>query len=284
MAPPRSTSSDAIRGRLPRPRAHRVVITKADLLDPSSRPRTVARSDTGERPARRQYAASPVTTALAVGAALVALVLGLALTERWLVRRRRHDLSWAIAFGLFVAGATALAWGSSNGWSAASFRVFYLCGAIANVPFLAAGQIELLGAGRTPGRYGRAARAARPLAALFGAFSAGVIAVAPLRHAVPPDRLPQGSSVFGALPHVLAGVGSGVSATIVFVGTAWATWGAARAGVRRRAFGTALIAGGTLVLSSSGVLNSVFGAMRAFAVTLTLGVTILFAGFVLATT
>ena len=44
-----------------------------------------------------------------------------------------------------------------------------------------------------------------------------------------------------------------------------------------------LIAAGTLVLSASGLLNSVLGEMEAFAVTLAVGVSVLYAGFLVAT-
>jgi hypothetical protein len=40
-----------------------------------------------------------------------------------------------------------------------------------------------------------------------------------------------------------------------------------------------VIALGTLVLGASGLLNSVLGQMEGFAVTLTVGITLLFAGF-----
>jgi hypothetical protein len=47
--------------------------------------------------------------------------------------------------------------------------------------------------------------------------------------------------------------------------------------------GNLLIAAGTAILSASGLLNSVLGEMDAFAVTLTVGITVLFAGFLVAT-
>ena len=52
---------------------------------------------------------------------------------------------------------------------------------------------------------------------------------------------------------------------------------------KRLAVGNALIAVGTLILGASGPLNGRLGASKAFAVTLTIGVTVLFAGFLVAT-
>ena len=223
-----------------------------------------------------------VTTALAVAAAAVALAFAMLTFERWLVRRRPHDLAWSVSLLLFVGGAAGLAWGSATGWTSLSFRLFYACGAVLNVPFLAAGQLQLQLGPR------RSARV-MTVTALLGAFSAGVVLVAPFTAALPSDRLPQGSAVFGPFPRVLAAVGSGVGATIVFVGTAVGAVAIRRAGRRgvavphagRKTLGLALLAVGTVVLSLSGTLNSVLGEMRAFSVTLTLGVTILFAGFLL---
>jgi hypothetical protein len=51
----------------------------------------------------------------------------------------------------------------------------------------------------------------------------------------------------------------------------------------QRVVGTGLIALGTVVLSASGSLNKRFGEMTAFAITLTIGVIILFAGFLVST-
>jgi low affinity Fe/Cu permease len=50
-----------------------------------------------------------------------------------------------------------------------------------------------------------------------------------------------------------------------------------------RVAGTALITVGTVVLSLSGSLNKRFGEMTAFAITLTIGVIVLFIGFFVST-
>jgi hypothetical protein len=211
--------------------------------------------------------------ALAVGAALVALAFGLSTFERWLVRRRQHELLWSVALAMFSLAAFALAAGAALGWSSASFRVFYLFGAIANVPFLAAGTVALLG-GR---RWGTPVGAG---VALSAAFAAGVMATAGFTHPLPHAELAQGSHVLGVLPRVLAAVASGGGALVVFGGAAYSA-------VRRRhdrplLLGNVLIATGTALLGASGLLNSVFDAMTGFAVTLVLGITVLFAGFLVA--
>jgi hypothetical protein len=215
-------------------------------------------------------------SALAAAAGLVALAFALCTLERWLDRRKRHELAWTIALAMFTVGAGALWLGASDGWNGATFRVFYLFGAILNVPFLALGTIYLLGGRRRGDAWAVAI-------ALAGAFAAGVVAVAPLEGVVPAHRLPQGSEVFGPLPRVLAAVASGAGALVVLGGAAWSAWRlrgqSARPGSTRLAAANAVIALGTLVLGASGLLNSVLGQMEGFAVTLTVGITLLFVGF-----
>ncbi|MBV9663129.1 MAG: hypothetical protein JOZ37_04105 [Actinobacteria bacterium] len=214
-----------------------------------------------------------VHVALAVGAALVALAFSLSTFERWLVRRSQHELLWSVALAMFSLAAFALAAGAALGWSHATFRVFYLFGAIANVPFLAAGSISLLG-GR---RWGDPTTW---VVALFAAFAGGVLATVPLTHALPRHELAQGSHVLGVLPRVLAAVASGGGALVVFGGAAYSA--VRRRGDRRLLLGNVLIAAGTALLGASGLLNSVFDAMTGFAVTLVIGISVLFSGFLVA--
>lgn len=204
------------------------------------------------------------TKAVAAAATVVALAFALASFERWVVRRRPQELAWSAALVLFTLGALSLWLGATLGWAAWSFRLFFLFGAIANVPVLALGSVYLLNR-----RAGHVTAAA--LAVGLG-FAAGVMAITPVG-TITPTELPQGSDVLGVLPRVLAAASSAGGALTVFV---VAVWSIVR---RRRVVGNALIALGTAVLSASGLLNSVLGEMDAFAVTLTAGVIVLFAGF-----
>ncbi|MDQ6799158.1 MAG: hypothetical protein M3011_14275 [Actinomycetota bacterium] len=222
-------------------------------------------------------------SALAAAAALVALALAMCTYERWLVARRPHELAWSVSLAMFFVGAAALWFGAANGWGGASFRVFYLFGAVVNVPFLALGTVYLLGDRRRADRWAAAV-------ALASAFAAGVVLEAPLRAPVPADRLPQGSEVFGALPRILAAVASGAGASVVLGGALWSAWRFWRGrGVSssvpagRLAGANVLIAAGTLVLGAGGLFNSVLDAMEAFALTLLVGIALLFAGFLVAT-
>jgi hypothetical protein len=213
--------------------------------------------------------------AMAAAAALVAAAFALSTLERWRARRRRHELAWTVALAMFALAAAALGVGVGVGWSEPAFRLFYFFGAIANVPFLALGTIYLLAGPRRGDRWAAGI-------ALAVAFAGGVIAVAPLRHAIPADALvPQGSDVFGPLPRILAVVASAGGAMVVFGGAAWS---ALRFRRGRMVGANVLIAGGTAILSASGVLNSVADEMTGFAITLVVGISVLFAGFLVAST
>ncbi|MEA3077932.1 MAG: hypothetical protein QOF60_2840 [Actinomycetota bacterium] len=211
-------------------------------------------------------------TALAVGAALVALAFACSTFERWLAKRRRHELAWSVALAFFSLAAFALAAGASLGWGPVTFRLFYLFGAIVNVPFLALGTVYLL-AGEKRGD------AVAACVALACAFAAGVVIAAPLTGPIPAHELVQGSKVFGPLPRIFAAVGSGLGALVIFGGAVWSAFRYRRG---RMLWANTLIALGTLVLSSSGLLNSVLDEMDGFAVTLVAGISVIFAGFLVA--
>lgn len=213
-------------------------------------------------------------TALAAAAALVSLAFAMSTFERWLVGRRRHELAWSVALVMFCLGSGCLAAGATLGWNGLTFRLFYLFGAIANVPFLAVGTFYLLAGARRGDKVAIAVT-------VFCAFSAGVVAVAPFTGPVPTAELAQGSEVFGPLPRILAAVASGAGALVVLAG---ALWSAVRVRTGRLVVANLIIAAGVLVSGASGLLNSVLDEMTGFAVTLVAGITLLFAGFLLATT
>ena len=215
-----------------------------------------------------------MNAALAAAATLVASAFALSTLDRWLRRRRPHDLAWTVSLALFALGAGALWWAESVGWGLGTFRVFYLAGAILNVPWLALGTVYLLAEQRIADRV-------RGGLILVSGFAVGVVLFAPTRAAVSGDELPTGKDVFGVAPRVLAAVGSGVAAVIIVAGAVWSIWHPRRDG-SRLLIGNVLIAAGTLILSGSGTLAGRLGKDRAFAITLLIGVCVLFAGFLIA--
>lgn len=230
-----------------------------------------------------------LNTALAAAAAIVAVAFGLSTFDRWLRRRRPHEGAWSLAMLLFALAAMSLWWAETRGWSASSFRWFFLLGAVLNVPWLALGTVYLLAGPRVGGITTR-------VLLVFSGFATGVVAVVPMRTEVDATQLPRGSELFGVLPRVLAAVGSALPATVIFVGAAWSAWRVLRGATpavttaavrnvvnaRRLAAGNVLVAAGAAVLSASGSLAGRLGEETAFAVTLLTGIIVLFAGFLVA--
>lgn len=214
-------------------------------------------------------------TAFAIAAALIALALAMATFDRYLSRHRPHELAWSIAFIAFAIASVALALGSQHGWTGPLFRLFYLFGAIINVPILALGSL-LLANQQRPVRQ----RIYIYTVAAFCIFSAGVMVATPLLAPLPTQTLAKGSEVLGTLPRLLAAVGSGLSATIIIV---LAIRSAVRRYGRNLVIGNGLIALGTAITGMSGLLNSVLGEMEAFSVTLMIGIAVIFIGFLFAT-
>jgi hypothetical protein len=224
---------------------------------------------------------------LAAIATIVAAAFTAALADRWVTHRRSHELAWMVSLAMFTLGSLGLWFGAAHAWDGFSFRLFYLFGAIANVPWLALGSVLLVTGGR------RAQLWFTALAIVTG-FATGVIVIAPFRVTITPHDLPEGRMVFGVLPRVLAAVASGLGA-LVLVGLAlWSAWklwrarGAAadravRARNRALAIGNIVIAVGTLLLAASGTLAGRVGKQEAFALTTAIGVMVLFAGFAIAT-
>jgi len=208
-----------------------------------------------------------------VVATLIALAFAMSTFERFLERRRLYELAWSIALLMFAIASGALAVGAGAGWTGASFRIFYLFGGVTNVPFLATGTVYLL-FGR---RWGNVALVS---VSLYSMFAAGVIITAHFHATLPRHVLAQAAKVLPGLPEVLAGLGSGLG-SIVLVGGA--IYSAIKIRRRRVVLANCLIALGTLVTGASGLMNSVFDKMTAFSVSLSVGIAIIFAGFLIAT-
>ncbi len=90
-----------------------------------------------------------MVTGLAFLATAVASLFAEATFVRWTERRRaqlpaHHLAAWTVALAMFAGASAALAVGVSTGWDKGTFRVFYLLGAVLNVPWLALGTVCLL--------------------------------------------------------------------------------------------------------------------------------------------
>lgn len=217
-----------------------------------------------------------------IGAAAVAGVISvafsLALLDRWLLRRQKHLLAWLVSILIF-AGASVCLWvGASFGWTEASFRAFFLLGGILSVPPLALGTLYLLGSEKIVDRVAIGI-------GVFSVFALGVLLSAPTKINVPPLGLPNGSDIFTGLPRLLSAIASISGTLVILIGTAvsLSQRNSQTPNANRKAAGVALIAIATIVLATGGFLNSLAEEMTAFSLSLALGATLLFTGFMLAT-
>ncbi len=219
---------------------------------------------------------------MVVGLAFIATAVATLFAQATLVRATRHhrpqDRAWTIALAFVALASAALATGTSTGWDNGTFRVFYLLGAIVSVPWLALGSLYLL----VPIA---AARRVERVLVFFSGLAAGVMLAAPM-HAVQGTAIPVGKDVFGVFPRVLAGVGNGLGATVIIAGALISAWRFGRArtepGNARRAGANVLIALGTIVLSSGGLIQGIAGKDGAFVVSLAVGISVIYAGFLVA--
>jgi len=216
---------------------------------------------------------------LAFLATAVATVFAQQTLVRWSTTRRPYHGAWTFALALFALASAALATGTSTEWDAGTYRIFFLLGAILNVPWLALGTVYLLASER-------AGRTTRAVLLVFTGFATGVMLTTPVHGTFSSTAIPVASEHFGAMPRALAGIGSGVGATVVLAG---AVWSAVRFAKRRSEPGASrlmasniLIAAGTLVLASGGLLQGFVGKDEAFALSLALGIVVIYVGFVVA--
>ena len=221
-----------------------------------------------------------MVVALAFVATVVSTLFAQAMLARYTQGHRSQDGAWALALGMFALASVALATGTATGWDNGTFRVFYLFGAVLDVPWLALGSVYLLAAHTIGNRI-------RLGLLVFSGFAAGVLVSAPME-TVYGTHIPVGKDVFGALPRVLAAAGSGVGAVVIIGG---AVYSAARFARDRSAPGNARLAGanilialGTVVLSSGGFVQGVIGHDEAFTASLAVGITVIYGGFLLTAT
>jgi hypothetical protein len=210
-------------------------------------------------------------------ATLLALAFFFATLERWLASRKPHELAWTQALAMFTVASAAYWAAGALGWQEWNFRLFYLFGAILNVPFLAMGTVWLLG----PERVARPAHRILQYAAFL---AAGVMIAVPFQTELPATGLPEGSEIFGVGPRVMAAVGSGVGAVILIAGAVWSAILFVRGrSSRRLALTNVMIAIGTIVLSLGGAFFAEDDREVGFGVFLVAGIAILFIGFLIST-
>ena len=159
--------------------------------------------------------------ASAAFASVIALAFSMALLDRWLRSyrlggkiRSKHLLAWLVSMLAFAVASVALWAGAAFGWDIATFRVFYLFGAILSVPPLGLGTLYLLSSEKTADRCAIAV-------AVASVFAIGVLAAAPTTGRLSAIGLPNGADVFTALPRLLAAIASIAGSLVVIGGAIW---------------------------------------------------------------
>jgi len=209
-------------------------------------------------------------------AALVAALFAAALVRRYVVSRRPYELVWAVALLMYAGASLAVAFGVANGWTSGEFRVYWALGAVLNVPFLAAGEVDLL-------VHRRGVRwMLYVLLAFLTAYTIAVVRTAEIHATALAQDLPSGKEVFGdgsaahRLPQVVA-----IPAYLVLLGgTLWSAWSMrGRPEFRGRFWGTLLIAIGATIIAGFGSAFAALGYLVPFSVALLAGICVMFLGF-----
>lgn len=177
---------------------------------------------------------------------------------------------------MYALATWALWWGLAFDWTDLSFRIFYLFGAILNVPFLALGAAFLVAGGRT----------GTVLLVVLAAFGAGASAVtlgSTFVAELPPGGVPAGSDVFAALSDGLASPRLWALVANV-VGTAMLIAMGLLSVVRFRKTNKALMRGNLLIIAGT-VSPAVGGSLTGLgeggglALSLLVGALLLWSGF-----
>jgi hypothetical protein len=207
---------------------------------------------------------------LALLAALAATVFGADLWLDYRKRPRPHIAAYAVGMTMFAIATWAFFVGLTFGWTGPVYRAFYLFGAILNIPFLALGSMFLV-VGRRSGHVMTIALGA------FAAISTTLTLTVPFANPLPESGVPHDIFASGFGPRLFAIIGGAAGSTIlialalVSIFRFWKT-------NRRIVWGNLLIVAGTFAAASGGT-GLALGESSAFAVSLLAAVTLIWAGY-----
>lgn len=212
-----------------------------------------------------------------LGAAVVAAVFAGMLAFRFATRRRAFEGIWAAALAMYAAASFAMFLGVLDGWSTGEYRVYWLLGAILNVPYLALGELGLL-------VRRRAILNVLLVLVLFAtAFAVSRVRTGTIDVAALATDLPLGREVFAGdrLPHRLAQLYGYPAYFVLLGGLVFSMWRMrGRPELRDRSVGTMLVAVGATVVAVGSGVGAGLNVVPLFSVGLLAGVALMFWGFV----
>lgn len=187
------------------------------------------------------------------------------LGRQFLDRRKDHALAWAISLFLFGLGHVAVLIGLTAGWSPATFGVYWLSGALLNVPFLAIGQLHLMDRRRSVLWWTFAGLAVvwNVAFTLMADYDTAVLAGT--------TGVPAGEAVIGGSTAYALLRPMTYTFAIVVIGSAWSAFRMRRWSLLLIALGTTVAAAGSSVIGS--------GVAYLFPVMSAAGVGLMYLGF-----
>lgn len=211
--------------------------------------------------------------AVAIAAALISTAFTADLINGYRRRPRPHAAAYAAGMALFALATWALALGLTSGWTGFSYRVFFLFGAILNIPFLALGSMYLV-VGK------RAGTITFIVVGAIAAISTTLTTTVPFANplplgGIPHDIFPPISEGFG--PRLLAAIAGGLAATVIILLSALSAYRFWRSS-RRLVWANLLITAGTFTAAWGGT-GLAIGEGAAFAISLLLAASLIWAGY-----
>jgi hypothetical protein len=209
-------------------------------------------------------------TVLALIAALAATAFSIDLWIDYRRRPRPHIAAYGVGMTMFAIATWCFYIGVTFGWTGPVYRTFYLFGAILNIPFLALGSMFLV-VGRRSGHVMAIALGA------FTAISTTLTATVPFANPLPASGVPHEIFATGFGPRLFAIIGGAMGATILIVLSLVSVFRFWKRN-RRIVWGNLLILAGTFAAASGGT-GLALGEGSAFALSLMVAVTAIWAGY-----
>ncbi|MGH2784698.1 MAG: glutaredoxin family protein [Actinomycetota bacterium] len=211
-------------------------------------------------------------------AALVSAIFAVQLLRRYAQRKQLPQLAWGIAMTMYALASLAVAGGISGGWDPTLYRLFYLFGALLNVPYLALGSVSLLG---------KRVLSTLVLAVVLAATVYAIVKVAgtsTVADALMTEQIPRGKDTWvdQSVPRLASAYSIASYIVVLLVTFATATRRAARRLGAERVRANRLIAVGVTIVAVGSTALTRVGRGSAFSITLALGVVVMYLGFRLA--